>query len=809
MKGTTSKVALTAISMLALGGGMPDSRMVEATAALADVHATCATAATTMPRLPLQFEINRGQHPAEVTFAARGRGYGILLTSTGAVLTMTAPAVSGGPAMSGAAAMRMTFAGANPAPRVSGLDALPGKANYIRGRDPRAWRTNIPTYARVASREIYPGIDLVFYGNQQQLEYDLVLAPHADPTRIALTFEGVERVELTPEGELLLRVPGATAGAAIELRQRKPVIYQQIGGARQAVAGQYVRRGAREVGIALGPYDRTRTLVIDPVVAFSSYLGGTRSDTGQGIAVDTRGNLYLTGRTTSLDFPVTTGASLASDLEDVFISKISADGSTLVYSTYLGGADSDFGEDVAVDTAGRAYLTGFTRSTDFPVADAVQPTFAGGNFDAFVAKLSAGGDALLFSTYLGGSKSDQSVSIALDANANAYITGSTGSANFPVTPKAFQPTLADFEIDFGHDCFVTKLTPAGTLAYSTYLGGDKGDDAFAIAVNAAGNAFVVGITDSIFFPKVNAFYPRAFLGIVDAFVTKLSRDGSSVVYSTNFGGDRIEVPSDVTVDASDRATVVGRTTSTDFVTFRPLRAALAGEFDAFITTIAPAGSTLVFSTYFGGTATEGVTSVAAHPAGHIFVTGGTVSSDFPVANPSQVANAGNGDAFVAELDVQTAALVYSTYLGGEGGDGGGAIALDPAGSAYVIGSTSSTAFPVVNGLQSTLAGELDVFFAKITNFDVCLRDDQTGLTLRFNTSTGGYQLGTCAGNTAPQLLGTGRVRRAGDRLVLFDARVIVSYNVSTNTGSARIVLPDGALVVITDRDATNRTCACE
>jgi hypothetical protein len=753
--------------------------------------------------LPLHFEINRGQHPPEVTFAARGRGYGIFLTQTGAVLTITPP---GTPAP---AKVRMSFAGANPAPEVSGLDSLPGKANYMRGRDTRAWITNIPTYARVASRELYPGIDLVFYGNQQQLEYDLVVAPHADPNPIALTFEGVEGVRLTPDGDLLVRVPGLPSGAGIELRQPKPVIYQQIGETREAIAGRYVLRGASEVGIELGPYDETRTLVIDPVVAFSSYLGGTRSEAGQGIAVDTQGNVYFTGATTSPDFPVTTGASIAGDLDDVFISKVSADGSTLVYSTYLGGTGSDSGEDVAVDPAGRAYLTGFTRSADFPVANAVQPTFAGGNFDAFVAKLSEGGDVLLFSTYLGGSRSDRSFSIALDAGANAYITGSTGSADFPVTPKAFQSTLADLDIDFGHDCFVAKLSPAGTLAYSTYLGGNKSDDANAIAVNSAGNAFVVGITDSGDFPKVNPFYPRAFLGVTDAFVTKLSRDGSSVVYSTNFGGDRVDVPSDVTVDSFDRATVVGRTTSTDFVTLRPLRATIAGDSDAFVTTIAPAGSRLVFSTYLGGSSSEMASGVTADEAGHIFITGGTSSSDFPVANPIQAANAGGSEAFVAEFDVQTPALVSSTYLGGEGSEGGTAIASDPAGSVYVIGSTNSTAFPVVNGLQSALAGEFDAFFTKITNFNVCLRDDRSGQTLRFNASSGGYQLGTCASNAAPQLLGSGRITRVGDRLILAGQRVVVIYNVSTNTGTALLVMPGGALLTITDRNTANSTCTCE
>lgn len=804
MMGSTSKVALCALGALALGGAMPDARRAEATRAFADVHPHCATAAANMARLPLQFERHGGQSPPTVTFAARGRGYGIVLTPTGAVLTMAARAASG------ATTIRMTFAGANPAGDVSGLDQLPGTVNYFHGRDPRAWRTNMPTYARVAARDVYPGVDIVFYGNQQQLEYDVVLAPQADPGRLALTFDGIERLELAPDGDLLLRVSGAQSGADLVLRHRKPVIYQQIGDVRQPIAGHYVVRGARGVGFELGPYDRSRPLVIDPVLAFSSYLGGTGTDFGQGIGVDTLGNVYLTGTTTSSDLPVTTGTSVNGDLEDVYIAKVSADGSALVYLTYLGGTGSDLSQGLAVDTAGRAYVTGATRSTDFPVVNAVQPTFGGGNFDAFVLELSAGGDALVFSTYLGGSSNDVSRGITLDAEGSAYITGSTGSPDFPVTRRAFQRTLADLEIGIGGDCFVSKLTSSGALAYSTYLGGEKSDDAISVAVNAAGNAFVVGVTDSGRFPKVNSFYPRAFLGVVDAFVTKLSRDGSSVVYSTNFGGKGTDVPFDVTVDAFDRATVVGVTTSTDFVTARPLQPTMAGFSDAFITTIAPAGTTLVFSTYFGGSSGgEQANGVAADAAGHLIVTGRTSSSDLPVLHPLQATYAGHTDAFVAKVDVDTPALLYSTYLGGEGDDEAVEIALDPAGSAYVIGITNSAAFPVVNALQPALAGGDDAFFAKITDFDACLQDDQSGVTLRFNTSSGGYQLGPCASNAAPQLLGTGRITNGGVGLILTDPRVVVLYDVNSNTGTARIAMPGGVLVAITDQDTTNNTCTCK
>src|SRR5881396_2470743 len=367
-------------------------------------------------RLPLHFEANQGQTHQDVRFLARGPGYSLYLTAGEAVLVLTKPnpqakrdvlstperlatQAQGTPAV-----VRMGLVGAAPKPFVSGLDELPGKANYFIGKDPAKWRTNVPTYAKVHYREVYPGIDLVYYGNQRQLEYDFVVSPRADPERIVLGFQGAERLEINAEGEFVLHA----AGGAI--RQRVPVIYQEIDGVRTKIEGRYVLKDAHRVGFQVAAYDPSRPLVIDPTLVYSTYLGGSSSDDGYGIAVDAAGAAYVTGTTGSADFtagctaPCTGLNGTLSGRSDVFVTKINAAGTALVYSTYLGGSGYESGNGIAVDAAGAAYVTGTTSSTDFPTTPgAIQTTYGGGGSssnggDAFVSKLNAAGSALLYST---------------------------------------------------------------------------------------------------------------------------------------------------------------------------------------------------------------------------------------------------------------------------------------------------------------------------------------------------------------------------------------------------------------------------
>jgi hypothetical protein len=565
--------------------------------------------------------------------------------------------------------VRMQLLGGNPAPQVVGLEELPGKANYFIGNAPQQWRTHVPTYAKVKYAAVYPGVDLVYYGQSRQLEYDFVVAPGADPAVIALGFEGVDHVDVDAQGDLVL----STASGS--LRFQKPVIYQEADGRRQAIAGSYVRKGLHQVGFHVAAYDPACPLVIDPVLSYATYLGGSGGDQGQGIAVDATGAVYVTGQTTSADFPTVHPLQpTLNGFGDAFVAKLTADGAALVYATYLGGSgDENFdGAGIAVDAAGHAYVTGQTTSADFPTVHPLQPTSAGGAVDAFVAKLTADGAALVYATYLGGSGDDRGAGIAVDAAGAAYVTGSTCSADFP-TVHPLQPTFGSGVgcIGVGNpggDAFVAKLTADGAaLVYATYLGGSSdenggsGDDMGAgIAVDAAGHAYVTGATSSPDFPTAHPLQPT-LNGIGDAFVAKLRADGSALVYATYLGGSSGDAGAGIAVDASGAAYVTGSTFSPDFPTAHPVQLTLGGG-----------------------------------------------------------ANATGGDAFVAKLTADGAALVYVTYLGGSNGEEGIGIAVDATGAAYVTGRTNSPDFPTTPGAFQVIGGGIglrapsDAFIAKLT-----------------------------------------------------------------------------------------------
>jgi hypothetical protein len=448
-------------------------------------------------------EANQGQTDTQVNFLARGPGYALFLTPSEAVLGLQKPAAAG--ASPGAAApapggdvLRMQLVGAAATPQVVGLDQLPGTSNYFLGNDPAQWHTDIPNYARVEYQGVYPGVDLAYYGNQRQLEYDFVVAPGATPGVVRLSFQGTEGMALDAQGDLVLHTVGG------DVVEHAPVLYQESGGVRQPVWGRYVLEGGGQVGFAVGAYDASRPLVIDPVLSYSTYLGGTGLDNGSGIAVNSSGNAYVTGYTTSTDFPTTAGAFQTTSPADynAFVARLNATGTGLVYSTYLGGSGLDQSFAIAVNSSGEAYVTGETESTDFPTTPgAFQTTSRGGvGGDAFVSKLNATGTALVYSTYLGGSGSEVGYGIAVDSSGDAYVTGYTDSSDFPITPGAFQTTSAG-----GPDVFVAKLNGSGTgLVYSTYLGGSGNDQGFGIAVDSAGNAYVTGAASSTDFPRASA-----------------------------------------------------------------------------------------------------------------------------------------------------------------------------------------------------------------------------------------------------------------------------------------------------------------
>jgi len=567
--------------------------------------------------MPLQFEANQGQVDDQVKFLARGRGYTVFLTPTESVMVLSRQEVNapiddridefmmsltfvqpqqdgnaqvgdrtaGGPLLKMEQApmkqsvVRMKLEGANPSPTVSGMEQLPGIVNYFTGNDPTKWRTKIPTYAKVHYQEAYPGIDLAYYGNQGKLEYDFIIAPGADPNQIKLAFEGVSDITVAESGDLLLTM------ALGDVRLQKPIVYQlEQDGHKTLVAGNYVlfpgssalhasRTTSQEVGIQLAAYDRSKSLVIDPVVVYSTYLGGSNQEIGRGIAVDGAGAAYVTGTTSSLNFPVLSASQGASAGNgDAFVTKLDATGAR-VYSTYLGGSNLDNGNGIAVDGAGAAYVTGDTISLNFPVLSASQGALAG-FIDAFVTKLDATG-ARVYSTYLGGSSQDIGRGIAVDGAGAAYVTGQTSSLNFPVL-SASQGASAG-----NGDAFVTKLDATGARVYSTYLGGSNQDSGNGIAVDGAGSAYVTGRTFSLNFPVLSASQ-GASAGNGDAFVTKLDATGARV-YSTYLGGSNQDSGNGIAVDGAGAAYVTGTTGSSNFPVLSASQAVYAGSGDAFIT----------------------------------------------------------------------------------------------------------------------------------------------------------------------------------------------------------------------------------
>jgi len=667
-------------------------------------------------QLPLTFEVNQGQTDDRVDFLARGPNYNIFLTATEAVFALPKASAKSGQRP----VMRMQIIGSAADPAVQGVDALPGKINYFHGKDSASWRTKVPTYQRVKYSAVYPGVDLVYYGQSQQLEYDFIVAPGADPNTIKLGFAGVEQTTVDARGDLVLKTGGGP------LRFKKPIVYQLEGRHRHTIEGGYVHRSPHQIGFRVGAYDRTRPLIIDPVLSYSTYLGGSGDEGSTGIAVDATGAVYVSGTTSSTDFPTVNAMQPArngfgSD-SDLFVAKLTPDGTALVYATYLGGSNNEGAPDIAVDSAGAAYISAITFSEDFPTMNAFQPANKGST-DAVVAKLSADGSRLIYSTYLGGNgyEAEQGVVIAVDLAGAAYIAGSTASVDFPVV-NALQPTLPENRLA----AFVTKLAPDGSaLLYSTYLGGtQQGAGARDIAVDSLGAAYVTGWTNSADFPLVNPLPGTG--GGIDTFVSKLAPDGMSLIYSTFLGGSGSDWGLGIAIDASGAAYVTGNTDSGDFPTMNAVKPQSDGGVDAFVVKIAPEGGAMIYGTYLGGQGHDSGYGIAVDTAGAAHVTGRTESADFPTMNAIQPALRGRVDAFVSLLSPNGEALVYSTYLGGSAEEGARyrflgfptsmAITVDLTGATYVTSWTRSKDFPTTTSLFARCrGGDSDAFVVKITD----------------------------------------------------------------------------------------------
>ncbi|MBD2518710.1 SBBP repeat-containing protein [Nostoc sp. FACHB-973] len=661
---------------------------------------------TAYGNLPLSFQPNFGQTDEQVKFLSRGQGYTLFLTQSEAVLALSnlesKQQLSSSNNIAQGTELKLQWLGTNSNIQPTALQPLPGKVNYFVGSNPQQWHTDIPTYAQVQYSSLYPGIDLVYYGNQGQLEYDLIVAPKADPQQIKLKISGAQQLQIDQQGQLLMHTPHGV------LQQHKPVVYQIIDGDKQLIEGNYVLSNQQEVGIALANYDHEQPLVIDPVIVYSTYLGSGGADVAQEIAVDTLGNAYILGETASTNFPSKNALqSTGVGAFDVFVTKLNPHGNGLVYSTYLAGSDTDYGGSIAVDLLGNAYITGTTASSDFPLKNAFQSALKG-SLDGFITKLNSSGNHLAYSTYLGGSGSEGSYGIVVDTLGNTYVTGATTSSDFP-RKNAFQTTNAG-----GIDVFVTKLNPnCDALIYSTFLGGNGDEVAIDIAINSLGNAYVTGVTTSSNLPLKNAYVGVAG-GQNDAFVTKFDLDGDHLVYSTYLGGSGNDYGASIAVNTLGNAYVVGTTNSTNFPLNNALQNVSGGQNDVFVTKFDLGGNGLVYSTYLGGSDKDNGTAIDVDTLGNAYIIGTTASSNFPKKNAFQNTFGGIQDAFVTKINSLGNALVFSSYLGGSGYDQGRAITLGLLGNIYVTGATASTNFPKKNAFQSSNAGSADAFITKIS-----------------------------------------------------------------------------------------------
>jgi hypothetical protein len=681
-------------------------------------------------KLPIRFEPNVGQASARVRYFARGGGYDIGVTEHEIILGLASGSRvkphlqnQSSPASTKRALLHFSVVDAKPQPQLRAEQEQQSTSNYFIGADSSKWHRNVHNFGAVRYEQVYPGIDWVVYGNPQQFEYDLVVAPNADPRKIKLKIDGADHLSLAENGDLLVMFRDQT------LRQLKPVIYQRgVSGERRNIDGRYVL-DRQQVTFALDQYDHSRQLIIDPAFVYSTYLGGSNLAAISGIAVDQAGNAYVVGTTASTNFPTVDPLQSANNEAATaevtgFVAKFNASGSALLYSTYLGGTAPSFGPGdtltaIAVDSSGNAYVTGTTPATDFPTLNAYQATSTPNS--AVVAKLNGTGSALVYSTYLG--NTDRGNAIAVDSAGEAYVVGETGSVTFPTTVGAFDTASTRAK------GFVTKFNASGDgLIYSTHLGGSGGSDgALAVAVDSAGEAFVAGDTNSADFPTVGPIQAKHTSNGFNAFVTKFNAAGSALEYSTYLGGSGEDTANGIAIDSEGNAYVVGTTSSLDFPLANALQSvnksgSISGT--TFVAKFNATGSALVYSTYLGGSGGDWAAAVALDSSGDAYIAGYTDSTDFPTVMPLQAVNnaasVSGSNAFITQLNAAGNEILFSTYLGGSGspaipslglngtqhgyGDAAGDIAVDAAGNVYVAGAAASTNFPLVNPNDSTPNG---------------------------------------------------------------------------------------------------------
>jgi hypothetical protein len=708
--------------------------------------------ARTIAHLPLSFEENRGQLNPAVKFLSRGASYGLYLSNNDAIITHQAKVHLDGAEVTSAlttfglsdtlvsSTTKLSWLGSNPHAQPRGLNRQPGVSNYLLGKDPRKWQRHVSHYDRVQLRDLYPGIDLTYYGNQQRVEFDYVVAPHADPKSIQVGISGPSIVSLDDAGRLSI------SSAGDEMLLLPPVAFQEKNGKRSTVTAHYVLLDSHRLGFEIGPYDQSQPLIIDPVLDFATSFGPNDNQSIlSDVVLDSTGNIYVTGMTCDTNYPTTAGvfqpnggSNTANICGDVVVTKLDPTGSTLLYSTYIGSQSGlEFGARLLVDTAGEVTLGGATNSSDFPTtAGAFQESLPttncvynplGGSYPCahgFLLKLSADGSNLVYSTLLGGERFDAILSIAQDSNSDTFVTGGTNSIHFPTAGTPYSTTYGGGTCEQGHspcsDVFVAELSPDGShLLASTYIPGNDDDFAGAIAIDTTGNVYVAGTTFSTNYPHTAGVVQPAHAGTTeqaDVFVTKLPPSLSSLTYSTYIGGTNDDFAVALRVDSTGAAYVTGSTDSPDFpVTAGAYQATYKGPApamaycpssldsslidgsvncgDAFLAKLNPTATALTFATFLGGSGSDFAYNLAIDSTKNVWLFGNTASTDFPYTPDAYFTTPGSG-LFLSEIKSDGSALLFSTPLSQQSSQGLAlGIAIDPTDDVVVAGQGTVSSTP--------------------------------------------------------------------------------------------------------------------
>jgi hypothetical protein len=600
-----------------------------------------------------------------------------------------------------------------------------GYYNYFIGNDQSKWTSYVPLYDNVELQGVYKNIDVKYYYDNGILRYDYKAKPGADISMIKFKFDGQDGLRINSNGEIVLNT------SIGDITNGKIFAYQMEGENQKEVECKFEQKEDGSIGLRAENYDATKELIIDPLV-YSTFIGGSNQDGGSSIAVDAIGDAYITGWTFSPNFPVTNGAyqDTMYEIQDVFITKLNSTGSSLIYSTFIGGRGGNSGTSIEVDSIGDTYITGATNSPEYPSTGSAYQKTLKGTQNAFITKINSTGSALIYSTYIGGDSYDTGNSIVFDSQGNAYITGQTGSTNYPTTSSAFQtkyggggtPYYYADGYEYYGDAFITKLNAAGSnLVYSTFIGGDSTDAGNSIDIDANGNAYITGSTSSHNFPiTIGAFQSK--LGdsaSENAFVTKINSSGSALIYSTFIGGNYRDEGTAIKVDLDGDAYITGEALSSNYPsTNGAYQTTRNGIQNVVVTKLNSTGSALKYSTFIGGSGFAGGFSIALDAIGNAYITGTVIySSDYPVTNgayQSIMADTSSADIFVTKLDSTGSALIYSTLIGGNDWDVGNSIVIDAGENVYITGFTQSSNYPATNGVyQTTLNGTRNAYVTKL------------------------------------------------------------------------------------------------